>query len=133
MEPVLVEMPSSISVNAAAAVNLSCVAQGYPPPTYQWYKDGVVIPGEAKSFLYIMETMPDNRGSYSCQAYNGRGRIISDSATVNIYGNCVILSLTTLLYIHSILMITGVQQYIATMILNDSTTMQAFDEVVNIS
>ena len=85
-KPVLVEVPSNITVNIATAVNLSSIAQGYPPPTYQWYKDGEVIAGEMKSFLYIAETLPNNRGRYSCQAYNNRGQTSSDSAVITISG-----------------------------------------------
>ena len=86
MEPTLVEMPSSMKADIATPINLTCSAEGYPPPTYQWYKDGVIIPSETKSFLYIPEALPSNRGSYSCQAINNRGQMSSDSAKVNISG-----------------------------------------------
>ena len=86
MEPAIVEMSSSINADVGTAVNLSCLAEGYPPPMYQWYKDRVVIQGETKSFLYITETLPNNRGSYSCQVYNSRGHTSSDSATINVFG-----------------------------------------------
>lgn len=86
MKPALVEVPSSITVDIATAVNLSCIAQGYPPPTYQWYKDGEVVAREVKSFLYIAETLPNKRGSYLCQAYNSRGQTSSDPAVISISG-----------------------------------------------
>lgn len=86
MEPVLVEVPSSMSAAIATSINLTCSAEGYPPPTYQWYKDGVLIPGETQSFLYIPETLPSDRGNYSCEASNIRGQMSSDSARVDISG-----------------------------------------------
>ena len=97
MEPALVEMPSSISADVATTVNLSCLAEGYPPPTYQWYKDREVIRGETKSFLYISETLPNNRGSYSCQAYNTRGQTSSDSATINVPGKLLFFFVTAIM------------------------------------
>lgn len=86
VEPTLVETPSSVKANIVTPVNLTCSAEGYPPPTYQWYKDGEIIPGEMKSFLYIPEMLPSDRGSYSCQAINSRGQMSSDTAQVNITG-----------------------------------------------
>lgn len=132
VEPAIVEMPSSINADVATAVNLSCLAEGYPPPTYQWYKDRAVIHGETKSFLYITETLPNNRGSYSCHAYNSRGRTSSDSATINVSG-IINISVRTFYHCnngffckHGI----GVKQFIVTLMLNQSTTNQAFDEVL---
>ena len=57
-EPNLVVMPTSMSANIATSVNLTCSAEGYPPPTYQWFKDGELLPGETKRFLYIREVLP---------------------------------------------------------------------------
>ena len=92
MGPTLVEMPFSMDAEIATAVNLTCSAIGYPPPIYQWYKDGVIIPGETKSFLYIPETLPSDRGDYSCRAYNSIGQISSTSARVNISGTITVIS-----------------------------------------
>ena len=94
-EPSLIEMPTNMSANIAAPVNLSCSAEGYPPPTYQWFKDGVAIPGETRSFLYIPELLPRERGSYSCEASNVRGQISSDYARVDISGITVLVNTIT--------------------------------------
>ena len=77
-----------MNANIATSINLTCSAEGYPPPTYQWYKDGFALPGETRSFLYIPELLPSERGNYSCEASNTEGQMSSDSARVDISGTC---------------------------------------------
>ena len=67
-------------------MNLTCLADGYPPPAYEWYKDGVRIPGEFNSYHYIPEALPDKRGNYSCKVVNSEGQIESDPIKVIISG-----------------------------------------------
>lgn len=127
VEPALVQMPASMNTDIAAAVNLTCFADGYPPPSYQWFKDGVVIPGERKPLLYITEALPGDRGNYSCKASNSRGATISNLATVNIPGNTD--TTCAWAYYFAILKFLGVYQYNVTLMLNGSSSFQAFDEV----
>ena len=86
MQPNLTETPVSMEASIASPVNLTCSAEGYPPPTYQWYKDGVAVPGATQSFLYIPELLPDDRGAYVCKANNTVGQMTSDYARVDISG-----------------------------------------------
>ena len=57
----------------ATSVRLTCTAEGYPAPTYEWYKDGVLIPQKTRPFLYIAEPAPSDRGNYTCKAINSKG------------------------------------------------------------
>ena len=61
------------------------MATGYPPPTYQWLKDGIPIPQETRSYLYIAELSPEDRGNYTCMAHNSEGDA-SEQANVDIQG-----------------------------------------------
>ena len=67
-------------------VNLTCEAEGYPAPSYEWYLDGVLIPGEMLSYLYIPEAQPSDRGNYTCKTINDNGEIESHPALVNLTG-----------------------------------------------
>ena len=58
---------------------------GNPPPTYQWLKDGDLIPGETRSYLYIADRSPEHRGNYTCRASNSQGNV-SEQANVDIHG-----------------------------------------------
>ena len=52
--PKIIQLPSMSVANLF--INLTCIAEGRPAPSYEWYRDGVLIPGEIRSFLYILET-----------------------------------------------------------------------------
>ena len=87
--PVIVEPPANtITTDVATPINLTCTATGNPPPTYQWLKDGVPIPQETRSYLYIAKTSPEKRGNYTCVASNSRGNV-SEQANVDIQGEFV--------------------------------------------
>ena len=84
--PNLTQTPLNENADIATSINLTCSAEGYPPPTYQWYKDGLALPGETRPFLYIPELLPSERGSYLCEASNIEGQMSSDSTRVDISG-----------------------------------------------
>ena len=68
-------------------IHLNCTAKGHPAPTYEWYKDGVLIPDEIESVLYIPEPSPEDRGNYTCKAINSEGETDqSDPAKLDIAG-----------------------------------------------
>lgn len=67
-------------------LTLPCQAEGNPIPMYEWYKDGILIPGAIRPYLLIHEALPDERGNYSCKATNSEGTIESDSTRVSIPG-----------------------------------------------
>ena len=84
----IIEAPASIILaesDIATPINLTCMATGHPPPTYQWLKDGIPIPQEFRSYLYIAELLPEDRGNYTCMVNNSEGDA-SEHATVNIQG-----------------------------------------------
>lgn len=60
-------------------VQLSCVADGWPLPTYRWYKNGLSLDVTQERFsqygghLVIGPTTLDDSGEYRCNASNSRG------------------------------------------------------------
>lgn len=60
-------------------VQLPCVADGWPLPTYRWYKDGVELDVNEERYaqfgghLVIQPTRLTDRGEYRCNASNSRG------------------------------------------------------------
>ena len=82
-----IKQPPSMSVaSLLTPINLTCIAEGRPAPSYEWYRDGVVIPGEIRSFLYIPETSPQDRGSYYCKAINNINTTESKPASLLVPG-----------------------------------------------
>lgn len=82
-------------------IHLNCIAEGHPPPTYEWYKDGVLIPNKIESVLYIPEPSPEDRGNYTCKAVNSQGETDeSKPAMLDIAGIHNIL--LVIMYCHAI-------------------------------
>ena len=85
-EPEIKQSPANTTTDLATPINLTCTAEGHPAPSYEWYKDGVLIPGEIQPFLYISEPLPEDRGNYTCKAINNLGNITSEQAQLEIPG-----------------------------------------------
>ena len=84
--PTVTQHPSSVVLDLASSINLTCMATGTPAPNYSWFKDGELIEGEATSSLYIPEAQPENRGVYTCKVRNTAGEAISEPASISIQG-----------------------------------------------
>ena len=67
-------------------VNLTCEATGAPPLTYRWYRDGQLLEGKIRPYLYIAEFSPEDRGNYTCNVINNEGMDESDGALLTIKG-----------------------------------------------
>ncbi len=82
--------PSSIIVAVGRLASFSITAMGVPAPTYQWYKDDVILPGETNSSLSFYCNFGD-AGSYTCKVTNVVGEETSDPATLDVIGDLVSL------------------------------------------
>ena len=67
-------------------ITLACQADGSPSPFYEWYKEGILIPGANLPSLRVPEALPDDRGNYSCKAVNSEGAIESGPTIVSLPG-----------------------------------------------
>ena len=80
----IVQPPDNFTKPLFEAVNLTCAADGYPPPVFKWYRDGVLIPNAVQSFYYIDQLTPDLRGYYTCEAINNQDDVTSSPGLVTI-------------------------------------------------
>jgi hypothetical protein len=79
--------PTNRVVVQNRSTTLSAIAAGSPPPSYQWYHDGVAIDPAAnptaRSSRYVITRMSAaDAGDYYCVASNPAGVITSRTATV---------------------------------------------------
>lgn len=78
------------TVNAGAAVTLSVVADGTPAPTYQWFRNGIEIAGNASALtatLNLTGVQPAVSGSYTVLVANSAGSVISEVAELTVIGD----------------------------------------------
>ncbi|MFM6172551.1 MAG: immunoglobulin domain-containing protein, partial [Sphaerospermopsis kisseleviana] len=80
--PVLVRPLGDVVATAGDPVILSADFSGYPPPSFVWRKNSVVIPGATGS-SYSFIAAADSAGTYSITADNGLGTA-SSSATLTL-------------------------------------------------
>ena len=66
---------SSYTVVRHESVTLICPAEGYPPPTIEWIKNGQTVPnlGLQQSTLVLNYVTQDDAGTYICRVRNIAG------------------------------------------------------------
>jgi len=77
--PQITLQPVSQSVPSGSSLSFVASASGSPPLTYQWFKDGVPVPGGTNATLTIGNVQTSDLGNYTVQVSNSIG---SDSSTV---------------------------------------------------
>jgi hypothetical protein len=85
--PVITVQPApTTTVNVGTAINLSVTATGLAPPTFQWYKDTVLISGATSSSYSVPNSTTADAGthSYTVTASNSVSTATSNPASVTI-------------------------------------------------
>ena len=80
--PVITRQPVSQTVYEGSSVTLGVTATGNPAPTYQWYKDLVLIPGAMNASLTFPAVALTDAGGYSVVISNPLGVVTSSTATL---------------------------------------------------
>ncbi|XP_055545499.1 protein sax-3-like [Wyeomyia smithii] len=94
--PRIIEHPIDATVPRHEPATLNCKAEGHPPPSIQWYKDGAplkILPGSHRIFLpagglFFLKVVNSRResdaGVYWCEAKNENGVARSRNATLQV-------------------------------------------------
>jgi autotransporter-associated beta strand protein len=82
--PVIVTQPIVQNVRLNDRAVFAVIATSNTPLTYQWYKDGVMIPFATQSSYYQHATLAYNGGVYTVVVTNATGSKTSDGAMLNI-------------------------------------------------
>jgi DNA/RNA endonuclease G (NUC1) len=86
--PIITTQPAAQSGPVGSTVNFSVVADanGNPPLTYQWRKDGDEIAGETNATLTLTAITATSGGSYSVVVFNTVGSTASATAALVVSG-----------------------------------------------
>lgn len=85
LNPVAItQQPDSITVFPGSNAIFSVTATGIAPLFYQWYFNGVLIPGATLSTFMIVGAQDANAGNYQVIVYNSFSSATSDIATLTV-------------------------------------------------
>ena len=82
--PIITTQPSDYVVKEGGSAMLAASAMGTLPLSYQWYKDGVILPGETASEITFLYTQLSDSGGYVLEVTNSLGTADSRSATLSV-------------------------------------------------
>ena len=73
-KPRVLQTRGNVTIFAGNKLELMCVADANPRPSYQWRHKGVVLPNKDKNTLLIDSATADNAGVYECVISNTQGQ-----------------------------------------------------------
>lgn len=83
--PAILVQPQGSTVNVGSTATFSVAATGLPAPSYQWYKNGVAIPGAtAADYTTASALTTDNASTYSVVVSNAAGSATSNQVVLNV-------------------------------------------------
>ena len=82
--PVFTLQPASVTATEGASATFTASASGLPAPTYQWRKDGALLPGATGSSLTLAHVRLGDAGVYSVVAANSAGTATSNGALLTV-------------------------------------------------
>jgi pectin methylesterase-like acyl-CoA thioesterase len=85
--PNIIGQPASATVSQGQSTNFTVSATGISPPTFQWLKNGIPIPGATGTSFTIAGAVRTNAGNYSVFVSNASGSVTSSVAVLNYTGN----------------------------------------------
>lgn len=79
-----VPVAGSYQIVEGIETTLSVTVDAYPSPTYQWYKNAAVLPGETNNAYVIAAFGTENEGVYQCLITAGSAITYSDGVTLTL-------------------------------------------------
>ncbi len=83
--PAVAEQPRSADIYPCDTLVLRVAADGTPPLTYQWEKNGAPIAGATQTTLGIIGAQASDAGTYRVMITNSSGFAVSDLAVVTVH------------------------------------------------
>lgn len=82
--PTILVQPSSQAVASGSPAEFYVQAAGIPIPSFQWYRHGILLPGETSTTLTLDPVQSSDAGSYTVVVNNPLGRVTSQSVTLTV-------------------------------------------------
>jgi uncharacterized delta-60 repeat protein len=89
--PVIISHPQSIAVKQGFAATFSVAVSSPLPPTFQWFKDDVLMPGKTSPTLSLTNLGPDDAADYTVEVSVGGTPVPSNAATLTVIPPATVL------------------------------------------
>jgi len=87
--PSVAQTGDTLTVNTGQQMAFSATAEGTPPLTWQWSKNGVAIAGATNATYTIASAATTDSGTYRAKATNSAGSADSYSLVITVVGPVV--------------------------------------------
>jgi hypothetical protein len=78
------QVGDTLTVNVGQQMAFSATAEGTPPLTWQWSKNGVAIAGATNAAYTIASAATTDSGTYRAKATNSAGSADSNALVINV-------------------------------------------------
>lgn len=82
--PFITRHPKGLVVTVGEPASFEVQVSGSPSPTFQWSKNGVVLPGASSAIFSIGAVTTSDAGEYTVRATNSRGNVTSFGANLEV-------------------------------------------------
>jgi len=90
--PIILAQPSSLTVKPGSPVGLAVQATGSGALSYQWFKNGSLMPGFTNSSFAIPISLSSHSGAYTVEISNPAGSILSVAANVTVLSGAPVIA-----------------------------------------
>ena len=82
--PVIIRQPGPQVAIIGSSAAFTVTARGTPSPSYQWRKNGVVIPSASNATLTLLPVLPTDVGAFEVVVTNASGSVTSSLASLTL-------------------------------------------------
>lgn len=82
--PLVAFADKSATINTGSGFSITVISDGTAPFTYQWFKNGVAIPGATGNAFVIAAAQASDAATYTCTVTNPVGSATSDNALITV-------------------------------------------------
>lgn len=80
-------VPRTATLRAGDPLKISVPVSAWPPPSCQWYRNGVPVPGATAPVLYVPCAAVSHTGKYQLRAWNSAGESVSGEVPVHVFAS----------------------------------------------
>jgi uncharacterized delta-60 repeat protein len=84
LDPAIFQQPAGTNLNIGQGATLTVTAGGTPPLSYQWYREGSLLPGKTGAALALSNVSGADAGLYTVVVSNSFGSVTSAPALVSV-------------------------------------------------